>query len=138
MQGSKQYQKENNIIPRISFKDGKGHRVELVKDKMETMTFEGEEKTGVKYLVKENGTPKSFFTSSEALISKLADLEEGAVVEIIMKSVKLDNGQWGSRYEVKQDGGQEEDDGIPIIEEDKSEQVESEKIDDGIKQDIPF
>jgi len=126
MQASKQYQKDHKIMPFISFKDGKSHSVKLLNDKVDTLTgTDGKEVEGIKYLVEENGEKKTFFTSSNTLISKLADLGEGDEVSIRMKSVQGKDGKWRSSYEVSAKGKvikDMEDGEIPIIEEDGSEQ----------------
>jgi len=109
MNGSKEYLKENDIMPYISFKDGQAHTVKLLSDKADKIKDkDGEEKEGMKYMVIEDGTEKSFFTSAISLIQKLADKEEGSEVVIQMKSAKGADGQWKSFYEVKSAGTEEE------------------------------
>ena len=112
MQNSKTYLHNKGILPKISFKDGQSHLVKLLKDKEETIRdANGLEKQGIKYLVEEGGTPKSFFTSSIGLVQKLSELAEGTEVVIQMKSKKGDKG-FISYFEVEVKG-QEID--IPII-----------------------
>lgn len=101
MDAAKQYLKDNNIVPKISFKDKQAHTVELVKDKMETITDrDGKEIEGVSFLVTEDGEPKKIFTTSISLIQKLSECKKGDVVTIQMKSRKDDSGGYKSYYEV--------------------------------------
>lgn len=123
MQNSKQFLKDKQILPRISFKDGKPHAFKLVKDKVDSLKNDkGEVVEGVKYLVEEAGEPKTFFTSSIALITKLSEISEDTEVIVQMKSRKADNGQWQSYYEVqsKSKVGKDMGEEIPVIEEDES------------------
>lgn len=123
MQQSKDYLTNHKIRPFISFKDGKAHTVRLLKDKIDTLKDnQGVVKEGVKYLVVEGDTEKTFFTGSIALISKLAEYEEGDEVTIELKSRKAENGEWRSYFEVSQKGfvSQINNEEIPIIEDDES------------------
>lgn len=99
MDGAKEYMKQKGIYPRISFKDKQPHTVELVKDKVETINTSDGEQDGVKFLVKEGGEMKSFFTSSEALISKLSQYNQGDTVTIKMVGRNVD-GQYRTSFEV--------------------------------------
>ena len=92
MENSKQFLKEQNIRPKISFKEGPKRVVELMKDKTKTINTPQGDKDGVEYLVKEQGEEKTFFTGSVSLIQKLAEYNEGNTVEIEMKSVPGQNG----------------------------------------------
>jgi len=117
MESAKDFLKDKNILSFISFKDKSPHTVELVKDKVDTIrNQQGEELQGVKFLVKENGENKSFFTTSISLLQKLADKSPGDVVTIEMKSRKGDDGQFRSYYEVSSP----ED--IPVIQENAGDQ----------------
>lgn len=90
MQNSKVYLKERNLYPRISFKDKKPHTIELVNDKADSMKDErGAVKEGIKYLVKEDGELKTFFTASPSLISFLSTCEPGDIVSIEMKAKNI-------------------------------------------------
>jgi len=111
MDNSKQFLKNQDILPRISFKDGKEHIVKLLNDKIDKIQDgTGKEIEGVKYLVEEDNENKSFFTSSIGLIAKLADLEENTMVGIKMIRKKTDAG-YRSSFEVRLI-----DDNIPVIE----------------------
>lgn len=115
MENSKQFLHDNNILARISFKDGQAHTVKLVKDKIDQIPDDqnkGRMIDGVKYMVTENGEPKTFFTSSVGLIQKLAECKEEAEVTIQMKSKKGPKG-YISFFEVREAGSEE----IPTIEE---------------------
>jgi len=101
MENSKSYLKDHSILERISFKDKKPHTVVLGKDKLDTIKDQqGKELEGVRFLVKEDGEAKSFFTTSISLIQKLANKEAGDTVVIQMKSRQGDDGQYRSYYEV--------------------------------------
>ena len=125
MDAAKSYLKSHDVVERISFKDKSPHTVELGKDKEDTIKDqEGKELEGVRFLVKENGEAKSFFTTSISLIQKLASKEAGDSVTIQMKSRKGDDGQYRSYYEVSEgttrgsEGVSEgDDDPIPTINE---------------------
>ena len=115
MNNSKQFLKDNNYLPRISFKDGRPHRVKILKDAIKCIKDEsGQDIEGVEYSVIENGEDKTFFTSSFSLISQLSEYDEGVEVEIQMKSKKV-NGKFQSYFEVAISDGE-----IPITE-DESE-----------------
>jgi len=122
MENTAKFLKDNNVVPFISFKDKKVHTVELLKDKMETITdAQGETKEGVKYLVKEGGTVKSFFTTSISLLQQLADKQKGDVVSIQLKSKKGEDGKYKSYYEVWEDlanDSSDDEEEIPIIDDD--------------------
>lgn len=114
MENTKQYLKDRDILPRISFKDKQPHTVELVKDKIDTITDQqGNQKEGIKFLVKEDGVIKSFFTTSVGLLQQLSDKKKGDVVTVEMKSKKDDSGEYKSYYTVDSDSGED----IPVIDE---------------------
>lgn len=108
MKASKEYMKNNQIVPYISFKDGGQHTVILIKDKVDTIKDgnTGGVVEGVKFLVEENGEKKSFFTSSIGLIQKLSEYQEGDTVTIKMVSKKV-NGEFRSSFLVKSGDGSE-------------------------------
>lgn len=102
MDASKEYLKENKILSRISFKENPTHTFTLEKDKLETITgSDGQEKAGVQYLVKEDGEHKTWFTGSPSVIQKIAEYKTGDTVKVTMKSVKGNNGQFISVFEVE-------------------------------------
>ena len=92
MQASKEFLKNNNIRPRISFKDGEPRTATLIKDEPDSFFDEQTKKTvnGVRYLVKEKGEEKTFFTGSIGLIQKLSEFNAGDEVVIQMKRVQED------------------------------------------------
>lgn len=100
MQGSKQFLKDHNVRPKISFKEVPKHTVKLLKDKVETREYQGQKNEGVKFLVEENGEQKEFFTASQSLIEKLAKYKEGDEVVIEMRSVKNNAGAFISVFVV--------------------------------------
>ena len=140
MKASKQFIKDHDIIPIISFKDGKIHVVKILQDKVKTISTDRGDKEGVAYKVMEGDTLKRFFTSSDSLIVKLSELEEGETVSIQMKSRKTQDG-FINFYEVEkvQEGAETpsredvvkpfpKDDGeIPIIDDEK-EGIKTEEI----------
>ncbi|GAG08913.1 unnamed protein product, partial [marine sediment metagenome] len=99
MESSKQYLKDNDIVPRISFKKDPKHTVKLLNDKIDTLKTNDGETQGVKYLVEEGGEKKTFFTGSVGLIQKLSDFNVGDTVVIEMKSINKD-GNYISVFEV--------------------------------------
>jgi len=127
MQNSKQFLKDKDILPFISFKGGQAHELKLVQDKIETITgTDGKEVEGVKYKVIEGGVVKTFFTSSIALINKLADIEPDSVVKIQMKKRKDESGQYRSYFEVEKVGEEAEpikDEDIPVISDESEPEV---------------
>jgi len=115
---AKDFVKDKGLLSFISFKDGKEHIVELVKCKRDMITGQdGKEIDGVKWLVKENEEPKSFFTSSPALVNTLAEYSVGDIVKIKLKKVKTAEG-FRSSYSVKLeeegDEGEEEEEDAEI------------------------
>ena len=115
MESAKSFLKNHDILERISFRDKLAHTVELGKDEEDTSKDQqGVEKEGVRFLVKEGGVAKSFFTTSISLIQKLAPMDAGDIVTIQMKFQKGDDGEYKSHYEVS---GGTESDSIPIINE---------------------
>ena len=102
MDASKQYLKENQILSRVSFKETPTHTFTLQKDKLETITgTDGKEKAGVQYLVKEDGEFKTWFTGSPSVIQKIAEYQSGDTVKVTMKSVKGNQGQFISVFDVE-------------------------------------
>lgn len=104
MDASKAYMEKNGIGARISFQDGAAHTVKLIKDKEDSIpdaTSPGGRKSGMKYLVEENGEQKTIFSGSVGLIAKLSECNEGDVVTIQMK--KANN---KSYYTVTRDGAE--------------------------------
>ena len=102
MQASKDYMKENNMLPSISFELNKNTVVKMLKDKKDSVKDKrtGEPVHGVRYLVEQNGEKKTFFTGSYVLIEKLSNCNEGDVVTI--RQIKK-QGQSGpiTSYEVE-------------------------------------
>ena len=93
MDNSKKFLKDNEILPRISFKEIPRHQVKLLKDKIDQIPGNtGEMVDGVNYFVEENGEKRSFFTSSISLIQKLSNCAIGDEVVITMKGKKTDSG----------------------------------------------
>ena len=95
---------KNGIGARISFQDGAAHTVKLIKDKEDSIpdpTSPGGRKSGMKYLVEEDGEQKTIFSGSVGLIAKLSECNEGDVVTIQMK--KANN---KSYYTVTRDGSE--------------------------------
>jgi len=134
------YFKKHDIVPTISFKDGKTHIVQIAKRKIDTITTDSGPKEGITYFVIENKEAKRFFTTSIGLISKLAEIKENETIAIQMKSRKTEQG-YQSYYDVQtvKDGfpvGEGEEilpEGeipIPIIEEESGaeEEINPEKI----------
>ena len=127
MDNSKQYLKNHQIHPRISFKDGQSHTLKLLKDKPVKITTQtGEIVDGVRYLVEENEDVKTFQTASETLIQRLAEIPENEVVTIQMKRRKTEKG-YRSYFEVVKlsevfkEPSEISDDEIPVIEPEKNE-----------------
>ena len=127
MEKSKQFLKDHDILPRVSFEKGKPRTLQIIDDRPEEITDkDGKKVEGMKYKVTENGEPKTIFTSSIALISKLAEIDPGTMVEITQKGYKQD-GEWRTTYEVVQKGEDPVDDGeIPVIEDNVSEEAKRE------------
>ena len=124
MRESQNFMKKHQVLPNISFKDGKIHKVRLIQDKIKTITSpDGQTIEGVAYKVIEDGVPKRFFTSSISLISKLSEFPEDTTVTIQMKQRKTEQG-FRSFYEVKkaEESPEITDEEIPIIEEDYESQ----------------
>src|SRR3990167_5299149 len=96
----KQFLKSHNITERISFKDGKAHTIKIIKRKLDSIDNQGVIKEGIKYLVNEDGTAKSFFTSAISLIQKLAEIEDGRLITIQMRSKPNGQGGFTSYFDV--------------------------------------
>ena len=126
MRESQNFMKKHQVLPNISFKDGKIHKVKLIQDQIKTITSpDGQAIEGVAYKVIEDGIPKRFFTSSTSLIAKLSEYPEETTVTIQMKQRKTEQG-FRSFYEVKEvkEGPvmtDISDDEIPIINEENYE-----------------
>lgn len=114
MENSKQYLRQHDIKPKISFKETPKVTVKLLNDKLETVTDNtGKEIEGVKYLVEHEGEHKTIFTASVSLIAKLASCEENDVVTIEMKSVKGPDGGFKSHFIVVKEKVYESEPNIP-------------------------
>lgn len=112
MEAVKQFLKDHQILPRISFKDGQEHTVVIMRARTESFKNDDDEQVeGVKFLVTEAGEPKTFFTASQDLLTKLADSKEGETYNIKMLARNVD-GAVRAYYEVKKVDGE-----IPVIEE---------------------
>jgi len=115
MDAIKNFLKEHQILPRISFKDRKEHTVQIMKARAESFNNDKDELVqGVKFLVTEGGEPKTFFTASQDLLTQLAESKEGETYKIKMYSESV-GGVIKSRFSVKKVGETEE---IPVPEED--------------------
>lgn len=118
MENSKRYMAANGIGARISFQDGALHTVKLIKDKEDSIPDAGSpggRKSGMKYLVEENGEQKTIFTGSVGLIAKLSECNEGDAVSIQMKKVNNK-----SYYTVTRDGKEVDSSEAPEIEPEQS------------------
>lgn len=101
MNNSKDFLKKYNIVPFISFKETPKRNVKLMSDEISTLKgTDGNPVEGVKYVVEEEGSKKSFFTSSISLIQKLSEFNPGDEVTIEMKSRKGNDGKWKSYFVV--------------------------------------
>ena len=101
MENSKRFLANAQIPQYISFMDGKSHLFQLLDDEESSITDDaGVKKEGIRYRVMEEGTPKSFFTSSIDLISQLAEMPKGAVVKVQLKARKTNDG-YRKKYEVE-------------------------------------
>jgi hypothetical protein len=101
MDASKEFMKESGITAKISFKESPVHTVILLKDKLEKFTgMKGEEVTGIKYLVRENGEDKTILTTSMSLVQKLSEFDSGDEVKITYKSIKV-GGEFKNTYDVE-------------------------------------
>lgn len=96
----KDFLKSHNITERISFKDGMPHTFKILKRKLDSIDNQGVIKEGLKYLVSEAGTPRSFFTSAISLIQKLAEIEDGRLITVQMKSKPNGQGGFTSYFDV--------------------------------------
>ena len=131
----KNWLQSHNILPRISFKDRKEHIIEMVKAKSESFTNnDGELVEGIKFLVREDGEPKTFFTASQDLLLKLVECQEGEIykVKMIARNVA---GRIKTSYDVKKlDGDKEVDvenpDDIPVINEEENTEPTKEELDE--------
>lgn len=115
--------KDHQILPRISFEPNKPRTLKIIKRKREKFTnTDGDLVDGIKYLVLENGEAKTFFTASQTLISKLADIPNETIVKITQKKVR-DGGMIKTTYDVSffTEEGEAiiEDNDIPVIEEEE-------------------
>ena len=122
MDSAKKYAQAHHIYPAISLKDSGTVTVELVKDKLDTLEYEGKPREGVRFLVKHDGELKNFFTASPILISQLAPFISGDTVTIVCKSRKTDQG-YRTSFKVfagTREPEMPEPDDIPVIEENES------------------
>jgi len=121
MENSKRFLANAQIPQYISFMDGKSHLFQLLDDEESSITDNaGVKKEGIRYRVMEEGTPKSFFTSSIDLISQLAEMPKGAVVKVQLKARKT-NDCYRKKYEVEKIEENDvppdvKDEDIPVIE----------------------
>ena len=116
MQNSKDYLKNHNVVPFISFKESPKHKVKLLSDEIgKIKDKQGVEVDGVHYSVEEAGTEKKFFTSSIGLIQRLAECEADETVTIEMKSKKGEKG-WQSYFVVTRHDLGEAEEVPPVIE----------------------
>ena len=98
MDVSKQFLRDSNWVPRISFKKTPVATVKLLDEKVDKIMTDDCETQGVKYLVEENGDKKTFFTASLPLIQALSEYSKGDIVTIRMKSVKGRDGTFRSQF----------------------------------------
>ena len=95
-----EYLKDKGITPSISFKDGKEHKVKIIKRKKDQLlNQDGKMVDGISYLVTEDNIPKKFFTTSTKLVQELMGVIDE---EVIIKQKKYQNteGDWRTTYEV--------------------------------------
>jgi len=120
MQEIKDWLHSHQILPRISFKDRKEHTIEIAKARAESFNNDKDELVeGIKFLVKEDGEPKTFFTASQDLLLKLANSQEGEVYMVKMCAKNV-GGIVKTYYEVKKVEGENEvqiehGDEIPVV-----------------------
>ena len=122
MENAKQYAQSHHTYPSISLKEAGTVTVELVKDKLDSLEYEGQTKEGVRFLVKHNGELKSFFTASPGLISQLSPFNPGDTVTIVCKSRKTDRG-YRTSFKVfagTKEPEMPESDAIPVVGGDES------------------
>lgn len=82
---AKEYQETSGRRPFLSFGDQQPHTLKLVKDKRDKMddpNNPGQTVDGVRFVVEKEGVEMEFFTSSIALIQKLAVCDTGEVVTV--------------------------------------------------------
>jgi len=122
---SAQFLKENNIVPNLSFKDGKSHLLKYIKSEVKTMTFNSEEKKGVIYMFTEDNEPKKYFTAALSFIQPMAEVEENEELKIQMVRKSI-GGQVKSFFNIEKvksgfisEEGQElpKTEDIPVVEE---------------------
>jgi len=131
MEEIKQWLKSHQILPRISFKDRKEHTIEIIKARAESFNNDKDELVeGIKFLVKEDGEAKTFFTASQDLLLKLADCQEGEVFKVKMCAKNV-GGVIKTYYEVKKVEDNQEveieptkDEDISVVEEGEPTQKE--------------
>lgn len=125
MENSKQWLKDNHILPKVQFEPNKPRTVQIIQDKREQFqNARGEQVDGIKYKVMEDGEVKTILTTSKALISKLAEVEPESFVRITQKIVNMGSGPIKT-YEVVEvsEGGEKivtpevDENEIPVIEE---------------------
>ena len=140
MDASKQFLKDNDIVPFISFKAIPKHTFKLLGDEIAEMQTEGKTVKGVRYAVEENGEKKSFFTGSSTLIARLSEFPIGTVVTVEMKKRKGDDGIWKSYFEISSGGESKKTidsvkDETPTIQVGGDEEEDEEEIK---PEDLPF
>ena len=116
----KEWMKDHQILPRISFEPDKPRILKILERKREKFTnSEGDLVDGIKYKVLENGEIKTFFTASQVLIGKLADVLDETIVKITQKKIR-EKGQIKTTYDVAiMDENMNSE--IPIVEDEGTE-----------------
>jgi len=139
MEETKKWLKKN-YVPRISFNDGVPHIITILKEKEEEFTDKkGEQVNGIKYLVKEDGIAKSVFTTSFALLQRLAEVPLGSKVKVLQKRISV-NGNPQTTYQAWLIDGDTEEEIIPDESNDDIPTIEEgeEPIQDENDEEIPF
>jgi hypothetical protein len=136
MQEIKNWLKDHQVLPRISFKDRHEHTIKMIQAKEESFTNnEGELVNGIKFKVYEDGEVKTFFTASQDLLLKLSECQEGDIYRVKMCAKNI-GGVIKTYYEVKKMEGETEvdveageADDIPVIEDqDEPTEKDLEKV----------
>lgn len=120
MENSKQFLKDHNILPKISFNDGKERILTIIDDKKDTQYDQKERKDVdcMTYKVMEDGEVKKFSTQSVTLIAKLSEVERNDVVKI-QQTKYASSGGVKKTYKVsKIEGEKEVSVEVPLPEED--------------------
>lgn len=142
MEAAKKYLEKHESYDRVNLKDGLEHTLELINAKIDNIKDKNTQKDieGVKFLVKEGEELKTIFTTSVALIQKLADIEPKTIITITQVKYFGNNDKELTGYNVtKFVGDKFEKVGEDVEEKSELEtiQVGSEEDDISIK-DIPF